>query len=56
MVIAIPICIMMISGVFFDWEKDTEANINCTHYSSIVMNEDTDLRFPVHFHVALGPF
>lgn len=40
MVIAIPISIMVISGVFFDCEQDTDANINCTHYSSIVMNRD----------------
>lgn len=56
MVIAFPICIMVISGVFFDWEQDTDANIHCTHYSSIVINRDIDLRLPVHFHLVLGPF
>lgn len=41
MVIAIPISIMVISGVFFDYKQDTDANINCTHYSSVVINGDT---------------
>lgn len=50
MVIAIPISIMVISG-----EQDTDANINCAHYSSIVMNGVTDLRLPVHCCLALGP-
>lgn len=54
MVIAIPISI---SGAFFlcDCEQDTDANINCTHYSSIVMNGDTDLTLPVHIHLVFGP-
>lgn len=40
MVMAIPISIMVISAGFFDYEQDTDANINCTYYSSIVMNRD----------------
>lgn len=41
MVMAIPISIMVISGVFFDYKQDTDANINGTHYSPVVINGDT---------------
>lgn len=38
MVIVISISIMVINGVFFDCEQDIDANINCMHYSFLVMN------------------
>lgn len=57
MVIAIPISIMVISGVFSFLTADrTLMQIsNCTHYSSIVMKGDTDLRLPVHFYLVFRP-